>query len=130
MSRGGDRNAPPSIRGLYSLKVDNISYDTTLGDLRRLFEKYGEIGDIYIPRDRHRQSRGFAFVRYYEKKDADYAIDRVDGRHVDGRTVRVSFAKYDRPVDERGDRGRGDRDRGDRDRGGRDRDRRRRFFGG
>jgi hypothetical protein len=32
--------------------------------LRRVFEKFGSVGDIYIPKDRFsRESRGFAFVR-------------------------------------------------------------------
>ncbi|KAA0189259.1 hypothetical protein HAZT_HAZT008428 [Hyalella azteca] len=57
---------PPDIKGMSSLKVDNLTYRTTPEDLRRCFEKYGDIGDIYIPRDRFsRESRGFAFVRYY-----------------------------------------------------------------
>lgn len=55
---------PPDIKGMSSLKVDNLTYRTTPEDLRRCFEKYGDIGDIYIPRDRFsRESRGFAFVR-------------------------------------------------------------------
>lgn len=46
-------------------KVDNLTYRTTPEDLRRVFERCGEVGDIYIPRDRFsRESRGFAFVRY------------------------------------------------------------------
>lgn len=45
-------------------KVDNLTYRTTPEDLRRVFERCGEVGDIYIPRDRFsRESRGFAFVR-------------------------------------------------------------------
>lgn len=56
---------PPRIDGMVSLKVDNLTYRTTPEDLRRAFERCGEVGDIYIPRDRFtRESRGFAFVRY------------------------------------------------------------------
>lgn len=56
---------PPRIDGMVSLKVDNLTYRTTPEDLRRVFERCGEVGDIYIPRDRFtRESRGFAFVRY------------------------------------------------------------------
>ena len=56
--------APPNISGMTSLKVDNLTYRTTAEDLRRYFEKYGDVGDVYIPRDRNRgDSRGFAFVR-------------------------------------------------------------------
>lgn len=56
---------PPRIDGMVSLKVDNLTYRTTPEDLRRVFERCGEVGDIYIPRDRFsRESRGFAFVRW------------------------------------------------------------------
>ncbi|WKX95108.1 hypothetical protein Q1695_011959 [Nippostrongylus brasiliensis] len=97
------RRAPPPIEGLYSLKVDNISYNTTQADLRRMFDKYGEIGDIHIPRDKYtRQSKGFGFVRFYSRRDAEYAMDRTDGRWVEGREIRVAMARYERPIDERG----------------------------
>lgn len=85
------------------LQIDNISYQTTPKDLRRLFEKYGDIGDIHIPRDRYtKQSKGFGFVRYYSRRDAEYAMDRMDGRWLDGREIRVGLARYERPIDERG----------------------------
>ena len=41
-------------------------------ELQPLFEKYGDVGDIYLPVERGSgRSRGFAFVRYYEKRDAE-----------------------------------------------------------
>ena len=43
---------PPNTDGMHSLKVDNLSYRTTPDDLRRAFDKYGDVGDIYLPRDR------------------------------------------------------------------------------
>lgn len=65
---GGDadhRATPPNIDVMYSLKVDNLTYRTRVEDLRRYFDKFGPIGDIYIPRDQFsRSSRGYAFIRY------------------------------------------------------------------
>lgn len=105
---------------MVSLKVDNLTYRTTPEDLRRVFERCGEVGDIYIPRDRHtRESRGFAFVRFYDKRDAEDALQEMDGRVLDGRELRVQMARYGRPTSPQRS---GGRDRG----GGRDRDRRRR----
>ncbi|CAH1274098.1 SRSF2 [Branchiostoma lanceolatum] len=91
---------PPDIERMYSLKVDNLTYRTTPEDLRRVFEKYGDVGDCYIPRDRFtRESRGFAFVRFYDKRDAEDALDALDGTILDGREVRVQMARYGRPTD-------------------------------
>jgi RNA recognition motif-containing protein len=55
---------PPDVHGMSTLKVDNLTYRTTPEALRKVFDKFGDIGDIYIPRDyRTKESRGFAFVR-------------------------------------------------------------------
>ncbi|KAG5676084.1 hypothetical protein PVAND_005938 [Polypedilum vanderplanki] len=90
---------PPKIEGMISLKVDNLTYRTTPEDLRRVFERCGDVGDIYIPRDRHtRESRGFAFVRFYDKRDAEEALQEMDGRMLDGRELRVQMARYGRPT--------------------------------
>ncbi|KAH8233935.1 hypothetical protein KR032_004172 [Drosophila birchii] len=105
----GGARPPPRIDGMVSLKaslkislyirqVDNLTYRTTPEDLRRVFERCGEVGDIYIPRDRYtRESRGFAFVRFYDKRDAEDALDAMDGRMLDGRELRVQMARYGRP---------------------------------
>ncbi|XP_017099830.1 serine/arginine-rich splicing factor 2 [Drosophila bipectinata] len=101
MSNGGGLGGarpPPRIDGMVSLKVDNLTYRTTPEDLRRVFERCGEVGDIYIPRDRYtRESRGFAFVRFYDKRDAEDALEAMDGRMLDGRELRVQMARYGRP---------------------------------
>ncbi|VVC99222.1 unnamed protein product [Leptidea sinapis] len=89
---------PPRIDGMVSLKVDNLTYRTTPEDLRRVFERCGDVGDIYIPRDRYtRESRGFAFVRFFDRRDAEEALDCLDGRMLDGRELRVQMARYGRP---------------------------------
>ncbi|KRX96899.1 Serine/arginine-rich splicing factor 2 [Trichinella pseudospiralis] len=96
------RAPPPKIEGMTSLKIDNLSARTGPAELRRAFEKFGEIGDIHIPRDRWtRDSRGFAFVRFHSRRDAEEAMARMDGRRVDGRQVHIVMARYGRPIDDR-----------------------------
>lgn len=52
--------------------------------------RYGELGDVYMPRDlRSGEPRGFAFVRYMDQRDADDAIDRLDGEFFAGRELRI-----------------------------------------
>ncbi|KAM6554517.1 hypothetical protein CsatB_015279 [Cannabis sativa] len=89
------RSGPPDISDTYSLLVLNITFRTTADDLFPLFDKYGKVVDIFIPRDRRTgESRGFAFVRYKYADEAHKAVDRLDGRVVDGREITVQFAKY------------------------------------
>ncbi|XP_061788123.1 serine and arginine rich splicing factor 2a [Nerophis lumbriciformis] len=91
---------PPDVEGMTSLKVDNLTYRTSPETLRRVFEKYGRVGDVYIPRDRYtKESRGFAFVRFHDKRDAEDAMDAMDGALLDGRELRVQMARYGRPPD-------------------------------
>ncbi|KAI3685369.1 hypothetical protein L6452_34611 [Arctium lappa] len=89
------RAGPPDIRDTYSLLVLNITFRTTADDLFPLFDKYGKVVDVFIPRDRRTgDSRGFAFVRYKYADEAQKAVEKLDGRVVDGREMMVQFAKY------------------------------------
>ncbi|VVC42325.1 RNA recognition motif domain [Cinara cedri] len=84
---------------MISLKVDNLTRRTTIVDLKQVFERFGKIGDIYIPRNKFtHESRGFAFVRFLDQQDADNAIEMLQGHVVDGRHIRVQIARYGRPT--------------------------------
>ncbi|KAG0550880.1 hypothetical protein BDA96_01G375600 [Sorghum bicolor] len=94
MSRFG-RSGHPENRDTFSLLVLNVSFRTTADDLFPLFDRYGEVVDIHIPRDRRTgESRGFAFVRYNYEDEAQDAIDGLDGMRFGGRALMVQFAKY------------------------------------
>ena len=55
---------PADVEDMSTLKVDNLTYRTTADALRKVFDKFGDVGDIYIPSDYYtKESRGFAFVR-------------------------------------------------------------------
>lgn len=73
---------------------DREGFLTCRGRCRR----FGEIGDVYIPRARGtNESRGFAFVRFMQKRDAEDAIEGMEGKDFQGRDLRVQFAKQRRP---------------------------------
>ena len=38
--------SPPRAPLSFSVKVDNLSYDTTTDELKGVFEKYGEVADV------------------------------------------------------------------------------------
>ena len=48
---------------MFSLKVDNLAFSATQEDVFNAFSKFGEVGDIFIPLNKEKKSRGFAFVR-------------------------------------------------------------------
>jgi arginine/serine-rich splicing factor 2 len=113
------RTGPPDISGTYSLLVLNISFRTTPNDLTAMFDKYGEIVDCYIPRNRRNgYSRGFAFVRFRKEEDARKAMEEMDGKELDGRSITVQFAKYGRGEERRSFRTRPSRSFGGRNGGG------------
>jgi RNA recognition motif-containing protein len=52
-------------RPVFSLFVRNLNPATRFLFLKKKFEKYGEVRDVYIPRDFHtKEPRGFAYVQY------------------------------------------------------------------
>ncbi|CAI9180318.1 unnamed protein product, partial [Rangifer tarandus platyrhynchus] len=91
---------PPNVGDLISLKVDNLTDRISRRTLRRIFERYGPVGDVYIPRDRFTlEPRGFAFVRFYDKHHAEEAMDALDGVMLDGRELWVQMARHRRLLD-------------------------------
>ena len=74
------RRPPSDVERMTSLRVGNLPFRAHSEDLLPLFEKYGDVGDVYIPLERGSgRSRGFAFVRYYDKRDAE--VRRTLKRH-------------------------------------------------
>ena len=65
--------------------------------LRDLFSKYGDVGDVYIPRDyQTRQPRGFAFVRFANRSEGEEAQKELDGTTLDGRVLAIHEAQQGR----------------------------------
>ncbi len=88
-----------------NLFVGNMSFQTTEGDLRALFEPFGQVTRVHIAMDRETgRARGFAFVEMNSDDEAAKAIAALDGKEVGGRNLKVNEA---RPKGEGGGRGPG-----------------------
>ena len=77
--------------------VGNLSFSSTSDDVEGLLSQAGEVSEVVIPTDRATgRPRGFAFVEFATPEGAQEAIERFDGKELDGRRLRVNAAE-DRP---------------------------------
>ena len=75
-----------------------------------MFESYGTVDRVNIVTDRETgQARGFAFVEMSSDAEGNAAINGLNGKELDGRTLNVNEA---RPKVERGSGGGGYRGNG------------------
>ena len=83
------------------LYVGNLGYETTEATLSELFGAIGEVLSVNLITDRMSgRSRGFAFVEMAEQSAVLEAINQLNGREVDGRSLKVNEARPKR--DDRG----------------------------
>jgi RNA recognition motif-containing protein len=88
---------------LKNIFVGNLSFGTTETTVRSIFESYGSVDRVNIVADRETgQARGFAFVEMSVDAEGNAAINGLNGRDVDGRTLNVNEA---RPKTDRGSGG-------------------------
>lgn len=76
-----------------SLRVTNLSEDVSEADLQELFRPFGPISRVFLAVDRTTgENRGFAFVNYVYKEDAERAIRNLSGYGYDNLILRVEWA--------------------------------------
>ncbi|MEP6925891.1 MAG: RNA-binding protein [Pyrinomonadaceae bacterium] len=87
------------------LYVGNLSFKTTDQDLQDLFAQAGTVQSTNIITDRDTGfSRGFGFVEMSSQEEGATAIQQLNGKEIDGRSLTVNEAK---PREERSGSGGG-----------------------
>jgi RNA recognition motif-containing protein len=82
-----------------NIYVGNISYGMNEDSLKAVFEQYGEVLSARIISDRETgRSKGFGFVDMADDSAAKEAIEALNEKEVEGRSLRVNEA---RPREER-----------------------------
>jgi RNA recognition motif-containing protein len=93
------------------LYIGNLSYSIDGAQLEEMFSKFGTVRSADVIQDRDTgRSKGFGFVEMSDDNAAREAVEALNGRDQDGRTLTVNEA---RPRESRGgggyDGGRGGR---------------------
>src|SRR5215472_6227199 len=86
----GDSGGSMSVR----LFVGNLPYSVTETALREHFSAIGPLSYVYLPVDRETgKPRGFAFVEFSERAQAEEAIRRFNNQAFMGRPLAINEAR-------------------------------------
>jgi len=74
--------------------VGNLNFSVTEAALRSLFEAYGSVESVKLVTDRDSgQPRGFGFVEMTNDAEAAQAINGLNSKDLEGRTLIVNEAR-------------------------------------
>jgi translation initiation factor 3 subunit G len=89
---GGSRDDLPTLR------VTNVSEDTTENDLRDLFNAFGRVARVYVGRDRETGAgKGYAFVSFEDRAVAQRAMEKVHGMGYDNLILNCQWSQPREP---------------------------------
>jgi RNA recognition motif-containing protein len=76
------------------LYVGNLTYGINDGDLQQLFAAHGTVVSAQVVMDRDTgRSKGFGFVEMSSDQEAQAAIQALNGKEVEGRSLTVNEAR-------------------------------------
>lgn len=79
------------------LRITNLSEDATEADLHELLRPFGRTTRIFLGRDKLTGvSRGFAFVTFERRDDAENALSKLNGHGYDNLILHVEWAQAKR----------------------------------
>lgn len=86
-----------------NIYAGNLSRELTEDELRLAFEEFGQVENVNIIKDKYSgESKGFGFVEMPSKEEGRAAIENLNGKELQGRSLTVNEA---RPRTDRGGRG-------------------------
>ncbi len=77
-----------------NIYISNLSYNVNDGDLRELFEEYGQVSSAKVITDKFSgRSRGFGFVEMDNDEEGKKAIEELNQAEYDGKVISVAVAR-------------------------------------
>lgn len=75
--------------------IKNLPFEASRKDIVELFGAFGQIKSARVPKKFDRSARGFAFVEFNLMKEAENAIEQLQGVHLLGRRLVMQYAEQD-----------------------------------
>ncbi|ORY86005.1 hypothetical protein BCR35DRAFT_302638 [Leucosporidium creatinivorum] len=75
------------------LIVKNIPFEATRKEIRELFSAYGQLKSVRLPRKFDHKTRGFAFLDFASRRDAEAAFGALEHTHLLGRHLVLQWAE-------------------------------------
>ncbi|GAA5917986.1 hypothetical protein JCM6882_004883 [Rhodosporidiobolus microsporus] len=74
------------------LLVKNVPFEATRAEVRQLFGAYGQLKSVRLPRKMDNKTRGFAFLEFATRRDAEAAFAALEHTHLLGRHLVLQWA--------------------------------------
>jgi len=77
-----------------NIYVGNLPFRASEDNIRDLFAQYGAVSAVKLISDRETgKPRGFGFVEMDDDTEADAAIEALNGKDYEGRSLKINEAK-------------------------------------
>lgn len=93
-----DRLAEASKSNETTIRVSNLTKNVTEADLHDLFDKFGSVARVTLPKTKPEgkelpQTRGFAYIEYRRRDDAEKAMAKLQGHGYDHLILKLEWAQ-------------------------------------
>lgn len=75
--------------------IKNLPFEASRKDILELFGAFGQLKSVRVPKKFDKSARGFAFVEFALLKEAENAMNQLEGVHLLGRRLVMLYAESD-----------------------------------
>lgn len=92
-SSSSNTKKPASDNKSNKIIIKNLPFEATRKDIVELFGAFGNLKSVRVPKKFDKSVRGFAFVEFTILKEAENAMNQLEGVHLLGRRLVMQYAE-------------------------------------